>query len=116
MNEETRQYLDLLGFEDALTSLTNATDPADVALIVQTIRESYSSLFVQAEAALKETEVANEKYIKTIKALGELSARLSTAPVVASEVVEDKVEEVVEDVEETLDDLEDEEDYAEAFI
>ena len=115
MNDETSQYLDLLGFEEALTTLTNATEPADVALIVQTIRESYSTLFVQAEVALKETEAANEKYIKTIKALGELSARLSTAPVVAATEAEEKVEEEEVD-EETFEGLEDEESYADAFL
>ena len=114
MNDETNEYLDLLGFEEALTALTNATEPADVALVVQTIRESYSTLFVQAEIALKETEAVNEKYIKTIKALGELSARLSTAPVVAA--AEAEAEEGEEEVDEETFEVEDEDDYAEAFI
>ena len=116
MNDETTGYLDLLGFEEALTALTAATEPADVALVVQTIRESYSTLFVQAEVALKETEAVNEKYIKTIKALGELSARLSTAPVVAAAAAEEgKGEGKGEDEDEGEEEV-DEEDYAEAFI
>lgn len=101
---ETEEILDdLVKFESNLEKLANEEDPTNKALIVQDLRESYSTLYTTSkEAVLNEAEI-KEKYFRTLEALNVLSSKLAVATKEEA-TIQDIKEEVEEEEEITLED------------